>query len=252
MNRLNERRPSKEIPTLPGRKRTSSVDDEVLDKKVAPKRPGLRRRPFTVGIDVGLSDLLKESVELEARQDDSKRSQTIVPPPDASDGLSNQQSGSDESISVQGDSSAVDSGYSEVEETRSRKTSFQFGAQNKPGRATPNRTKYVVMSSFLGEGSGEVSLEEGEEVEVLEKETTGWWYVKNDFCEGWAPSAFLAVDGRSRSPSPESPPSQPQILDNPDQSYQIEEKLDSYTDDKEDEKILLPQGQEKVVIISMH
>ena len=41
LNRLNERRPSKDIPTLPDKPRTTSVTDDVLDKKVAPQSTGL-------------------------------------------------------------------------------------------------------------------------------------------------------------------------------------------------------------------
>ena len=40
------------------------------------------------------------------------------------------------------------------------------------------------------EDSG-ISLEENEEYEVLEKADSGWWFVKKDGVEGWAPSSFL-------------------------------------------------------------
>ena len=219
---------------IPGKTRASSVDDEVLDKKTASSRPGLRRRPFSVA--VGLADLFKESEEFKERKPVEE--------------LSKQQCGSDESISAQGESSAIDSEYSEVEETRSTKT-FQFDARNTQGRATPNRTNHVVISSFFAEESGEVSLEEGEEVEVLQKEPSGWWYVKNDFCEGWAPSAFLAPAAGSRSISPETP-DQPKISDSQDESCQIKEKLDScltQATDKEEEKRFIPQEKVRVGIL---
>lgn len=58
-----------------------------------------------------------------------------------------------------------------------------------------NRIKYVVILLFFVEESGEVFLEEGEEVEVLQKEFSGWWYVKSDFCEGWVLSVFLVFVG---------------------------------------------------------
>ena len=234
LNRLNERRPSKEIPSLPGKKRAVSVDDEVLDKKAVSPRPGLKRRPFSVA--VGMADVFKESEELKERK--------------PADELSKQQSGSDESISAQ-ESSAIDSEHSEVE-TRSRKVSSQFGARNNLGRASPVRTKYVVISSFIAEESGEVSLEEGEEVEVLQKEPSGWWYIKNDFCEGWAPSAFLepAADSWSTSPEATDQLDQP---DNQEESCQIREKLDSCPrepDNMEQEKRFVQQEKLKVVINS--
>ena len=212
LNRLNERRPSKEIPTIPNKLRATSVTDDDLDKRAAPQRPGLRRRPFSVA--VGIADLGKQTEKMlnEKRPEQE---------------LSHQQSESDgeESLSAQTESSAIDSEYSEVEETRSRKISTQSSARNSLARMTPNRAKHVVISSFFAEESGEVSLEEGEEVEVLQKQSSGWWYVKNDFCEGWAPSSFLAP-ARSRSPSPETP-NEPQVSDSQEESCQIKEILDT-------------------------
>lgn len=235
LNRLNERRPSKEIPTIPGKLRATSVTDDDLDKKVAPQRPGLRRRPFSVA--VGIADLgkLTENVLNEKKPEQE---------------LSQQQSESDgeDSPSAQTESSAIDSEYSEVEETRSRKISTQSSAKNSLARTTPNRTKHVAISSFFAEESGEVSLEEGEEVEVLQKESSGWWYVKSDFCEGWAPSAFLASAG-SRSPSPETPDEQ-QVSDSQEESCQIKETLDTCPKEEgaKERKFVLPKT-EKVAII---
>jgi len=235
LNRLNERRPSKEIPMIPGKTRATSVDDDVLDKKVAPRRPGLRKRPFSVNVAVGVADLLEQSEELNEKKPDNE--------------LSKQQSGSDESLSAQTESSAIDSEYSEVEETRSRKISTQSGARNSPARTTRSRTKHVVISSFFAEESGEVSLEEGEEVDVLQKESSGWWYIKNDFCEGWAPSAFLAPAGGSRSPSPETS-DQHQVSDNQEESCQIKENLDTCPKQEGDEeRKFVPPRKEKVAII---
>ena len=212
LNRLNERRPSKEIPTIPNKLRATSVTDDDLDKRAAPQRPGLRRRPFSVA--VGIADLGKQTEKMLNEKTPEQE-------------LSQQQSESDEeeSLSAQTESSAIDSEYSEVEETRSRKISTQSSARNSLARMTPNRAKHVVISSFFAEESGEVSLEEGEEVEVLQKESSGWWYVKTDFCEGWAPSAFLAP-ARSRSPSPETP-NEPQVSDSQEESCQIKEILDT-------------------------
>lgn len=249
LNRLHERRPSKDIPSLPGKFRAASVDDEVVVKAKGSPRPGLIRRPFSVA--VGMADLFKESDHLKENRPPTKRSISNLTPLYTHNELSSQHSGSDDSISAQGDSSAIDSEYSEVEEPRSRKASSQFGARNNQGRASPNRTKYVVTSSFFAEETGEVSLEEGEEVEVLQKESSGWWYVKNEFCEGWAPQAFLALAGGSRSSSPKTPesPIPPQSLDSQAQSCPLEPKLDSCPekpDGEEEEKRFFPQVQEKV------
>ena len=236
LNRLNERRPSKEIPAIPDKPRTISTTDDVLDKKVAPQRPGLRRRPFSVA--VGIADLGMQTQKMLNENKPEKE-------------LSQQQSESDgyESLSAQGESSAIDSEYSEVEETRSRKISSQSSARNSLARTTLNRVKHVVISSFFAEESGEVSLEEGEEVDVLQKESSGWWYVKNDFGEGWAPSAFLAP-ARSRSPSPETP--HEQVLDSQEEYCQIEENLETCPKEEVDKpKKFLPPKKEKVAIISV-
>ena len=238
LNRLNERRPSKDIPTIPHKPRATSVTDDELDKKVAPQRPGLRRRPFSVA--VGIADLGKQT---EMMLNEKRPEQEFSQQQSESDG--------DESLSAQTESSAMDSEYSEVEETRSRKMSTQSSARNSLARTTPNRAKHVVISSFFAEGSGEVSLEEGEEVEVLQKESSGWWYVKNDFCEGWAPNAFLAP-ARSRSPSPETPDEQ-QVSDSQEESCQIKEKLETCPKEEvENERKFFSPRTEKVAIIFLN
>jgi len=220
---------------IPGKPRATSVTDDDLDKKVVTQRPGLRRRPFSVA--VGIADLGKQT---EKMLNEEKPEQELSQQQSESDG--------DESLSAQTESSAIDSEYSEVEETRSRKISTQSSARNSLARMTPNKAKYVVISSFFAEESGEVSVEEGEEVEVLQKESSGWWYVKNDFCEGWAPSAFLAP-ARSRSPSPETP-NEPQVSDGQEESCQIKENLETCPKEEgEKERKFVPPRTEKVAII---
>ena len=222
LNRLNERQPSKDIPVFPGKTKAASLDDGILDETAASQRPGLKGRAFSAG--VGLADFAKQSEEL-------------------------QQSGSDESLSAHDENSANNSEYSTVEETRSGKTSPQILATHSHGTAGPSRKKHVVIQSFLAVGSGEVSLEEGEEVNVLQKESSGWWYVKNDFCKGWAPSAFLAPVGESRSPSPETPDQQ-EVSDNQEESCQIKENLDTCPKQEDDEeRKMVPRRKEKVPII---
>ena len=172
---------------------------------------------------------------------------------EADDKSSNRSFEDDKNLSVQSGSSAIHFKYSEVEETRpslEEKSSPQFGARNSDGGGSPSRKKHVVLRSFFAEESGEVTLEEGEEVDVLQKESSGWWYVKNDFCEGWVPSAFLAP-GRSRSISPESLDHQ-QISDNQDEHWRIKESLDSWPKQKRDDsKRLVTPGKEKVINISI-
>ena len=46
----------------------------------------------------------------------------------------------------------------------------------------------------------------GQSVEVLEKSSDGWWYVKAGSEEGWAPSSFLE-EGKSKPSRPANGPS---------------------------------------------
>ena len=69
---------------------------------------------------------------------------------------------------------------------------------------SPRGTKYLAISSYVAVERGEVSLQSGEEVEVLEKLSSGWWYVKKEIEEGWAPRTFLKPVQVFRSKSPET------------------------------------------------
>ena len=237
MNRQNKRHSRDDISMITSKSRATSLDDEIWDKSVESLIPDVKMRSFTPG--AVFDRLLSEREKLKKSKLDDKSSK--------------QSSRADKSLSEQSGSSVIDSEYSELEETRpslEEKSSPQFGARNSYGRDSPSRKKYVVLQSFFAEERGEVSLEEGEEVDVLQKESSGWWYVKNDFCEGWAPSAFLAP-GRSRSISPESLDQQ-QISDNQDEHWQIKESLDSWPKHKRDDlKRFVPQEKEKVISISI-
>ena len=222
------RHPSEEIPMITGKTRAISLDDGVLDKNAAFLRPGLKTRSLSAG--AGLDNLFNEREQLKS-----------------GDELTKQYSGS-ENLSAQSHSSAMDSENSEEKESRlnlEEESPFQFGARNNRGRGRPSKKKHVVIRSFFAEESGEVSLEEGEEVDVLQKELSGWWYVKNDFCEGWAPSAFLAI-GRSKSVSMQTI-EKPQVSD---EHWQIQENVDRSAKQKRGEvKRHTPQGKEKVVSV---
>ena len=237
MNRQNKLYSGDDILMITSKSRATSLDYEIWDKNAESVRPDLKMRSFSAG---GVFDhLLSEREQLKKRKPDDKSSK--------------RSSKADKSLSKQSGSSAIDSEYSELEETRlslEEKCLPQFGARNSYGRDSPGRKKHVVLRSFFAEESGEVSLEEGEEVDVLQKESSGWWYVKNDFCEGWAPGTFLAP-GRSRSISPEILDQQ-QIWENQDEHRQISKSLDSWPKQKRgDLKRLVPQGKEKVIFSSI-
>ena len=199
------------------------MDDEILNRVKASQRPGLKWRPISAG--AALADFARETEELRVR--------TL---------------GRDERVSSNDENSVIDSEYSKLVEERSGETSTDFLVTHCHGTASPDGKKHVVISSYIAEESGEVSLEKGEEVDVLQKESSGWWYVKNDFCEGWAPSAFLAP-ARSRPPSPETP-DQKHVSDSQEESCQIKENLETCPEEQGvDQKRFSLQGKDKVPII---
>ena len=64
---------------------------------------------------------------------------------------------------------------------------------------------YTVLCDYSG-GEGQLSLKTGQSVEVLEKNSDGWWYVKMGAREGWAPSTFLE-EGKAKPQRPANGPS---------------------------------------------
>ena len=221
LTRLNARQPDNNIPLIPGKTRSVTMDDEILNRVEASQRPVLKRRPISAG--AALADF--------AGQTEKLRVKTL---------------GRDERLSSHDENSVIDSEYSKLVEERSGETSTELLVTH--GTASPDGKKHVVISSYIAEETGEVSLEKGEEVDVLQKESSGWWYVKNDFCEGWAPCAFLAP-ARSRPPSPETP-DQNHVSDSQEESCQIKETLDTCPKEEgaKERKFVLPKT-EKVAII---
>lgn len=54
-------------------------------------------------------------------------------------------------------------------------------------------TEYVAISSFVAEKSDSVSLVEGERVEVIEKTSQDWWFIRKVVTneKGFVPSSVL-------------------------------------------------------------
>lgn len=50
---------------------------------------------------------------------------------------------------------------------------------------------YVAVATYKSKGKTEVSLTAGDTVDVIDKNSNGWWYVRVDDQEGWAPSTYL-------------------------------------------------------------
>ena len=55
---------------------------------------------------------------------------------------------------------------------------------------------YFVFCTYQASGDGEMTVYEGDEVEVLTKAPNGWWMVCIDDDVGWVPSNFLVAKGR--------------------------------------------------------
>ncbi|XP_033119450.1 SH3 and PX domain-containing protein 2A-like isoform X2 [Anneissia japonica] len=53
---------------------------------------------------------------------------------------------------------------------------------------------YVVIADYKKQAKNEVTLKEGEQVEVLEKGDNGWWFISVHDAQGWAPGTFMQRD----------------------------------------------------------
>ncbi|KYO40621.1 SH3 and PX domain-containing protein 2A isoform X2 [Alligator mississippiensis] len=61
---------------------------------------------------------------------------------------------------------------------------------------------YVTTDAYQKVQESEICFPAGVEVEVLEKQASGWWYLKYGDMEGWAPSHYLALaDNQQRETS---------------------------------------------------
>lgn len=70
-----------------------------------------------------------------------------------------------------------------------------IGSSNSPPKPAvprkPNSNKMIYKTLAPFDGEEELSFEEGVEVEVIEKNDSGWWLVRIGNEEGWAPSTYL-------------------------------------------------------------
>ena len=51
----------------------------------------------------------------------------------------------------------------------------------------------VALHTYPAENETEMTLEEGMEYSILEKNESGWWHVSDGAHTGWAPSNYLKV-----------------------------------------------------------
>ena len=75
--------------------------------------------------------------------------------------------------------------------------------------APPSRLpRYRALYDFATVEQGELPLTRGDVVELEDKESSGWWLVKKDGIEGWAPADYLEPVPDAPKPRP-PPPAKP-------------------------------------------
>ncbi|KDQ63241.1 hypothetical protein JAAARDRAFT_53467 [Jaapia argillacea MUCL 33604] len=72
----------------------------------------------------------------------------------------------------------------------------------------PDIDMYKAKFPFDGQ-EGEMSLKKDDLVELVEKDNNGWWLVKKDGVEGWAPNNYLELVPRKPKSAPAPPPPLP-------------------------------------------
>lgn len=76
-----------------------------------------------------------------------------------------------------------------------------------PPPAKPEVPQYRAKYAFDGQ-EGEMSLKKDDIVELVEKDDNGWWLVKKDGVEGWAPHNYLELAPAAPA-APPPPPTRP-------------------------------------------
>ncbi|KAJ8264305.1 hypothetical protein GJAV_G00147600, partial [Gymnothorax javanicus] len=58
-------------------------------------------------------------------------------------------------------------------------------------RQQSREEKYITVQSYNSQGKDEIGFEKGVTVEVIQKNLEGWWYIRHQGKEGWAPASYL-------------------------------------------------------------
>ncbi|XP_067858036.1 SH3 and PX domain-containing protein 2A isoform X2 [Heptranchias perlo] len=51
--------------------------------------------------------------------------------------------------------------------------------------------KYITVQPYVNQGKDEIGFEKGVTVEVIQKNLEGWWFIRYQGKEGWAPASYL-------------------------------------------------------------
>ncbi|KAM6997977.1 SH3 and PX domain-containing protein 2A-like isoform 1-T1 [Tautogolabrus adspersus] len=58
-------------------------------------------------------------------------------------------------------------------------------------RQQSREEKYVTLQPYISQGKDEIAFEKGVIVEVIQKNLEGWWFIRYQDKEGWAPASYL-------------------------------------------------------------
>ncbi|XP_077311386.1 SH3 and PX domain-containing protein 2A isoform X2 [Lithobates pipiens] len=58
-------------------------------------------------------------------------------------------------------------------------------------RQQSREENYVTIQPYASQGKDEIGFEKGATVEVIQKNLEGWWYIRYQGKEGWAPASYL-------------------------------------------------------------
>ncbi|XP_068597115.1 SH3 and PX domain-containing protein 2A-like [Brachionichthys hirsutus] len=58
-------------------------------------------------------------------------------------------------------------------------------------RQQSREEKYITVQPYTSQGKDEIAFEKGATVEVIQKNLEGWWFIRYQDKEGWAPASYL-------------------------------------------------------------
>lgn len=65
---------------------------------------------------------------------------------------------------------------------------------------------YTATNDYDSKAYGGMDLKKGQVVKVIDRSSTGWWYVEFSSCEGWVPESYLEKKvGKVKPPIPKKP-----------------------------------------------
>nr|XP_057913937.1 SH3 and PX domain-containing protein 2A-like isoform X2 [Doryrhamphus excisus] len=74
--------------------------------------------------------------------------------------------------------------------------------------------KYITVQPYTSQGKDEIAFEKGVTVEVIQKNLEGWWFIRYQDKEGWAPASYLKKLREDLSPQKKTVTSPVEIIGN--------------------------------------